>query len=376
MGNSNLSDARRDKNDEFYTQWRDIETEMNAYLEYNPDVFRDRVVLLPCDDPTWSNFTKYFALRFDYLGIKKLISTSYAPNSNKSGQFYTPQESLFEDVEYDEETDFERGKIFILENDEKTGDGVVNIDDIQWDYLKGDGDFRSEEVTKLRDEADFIITNPPFSLFREFIEWTLEGNCKFSVLGNMNAVTYKEVFPLIKENRMWPGQEFNKSMNFAIPSEYFVQEGSKEVDNFGRNIVKVPAICWFTNIPHGKRNEPLSLMTKADNERFNKKVTSNSLAYRKYDNYDAIEVPSTSAIPSDYKGIMGVPISFLTKYCPEQFEILGARRWAKSQELLDAYTGNCNPPEKDKKTTIDGKETYDRIFIKHKNPESSPENPS
>src|SRR5699024_3274140 len=237
-------------------------------------------------------------------------------------QFYTPQESLFEGLEYDEETDFERGKIFILENDDKTKDGVVNIDDIQWKYLEGDGDFRSSEVTKLRDEADFVITNSPFSLFREFIEWTLEGNCKFSVLGNMNAVTYKEIFPLIKENRMWPGQEFNKSMNFAIPSEYFIQEGSEEVDSLGRNIVKVPAICWFTNIPHGKRNEPLSLMTKADNERFNKTVTGNIYAYKEYDNYKAIEVPSVSAIPSDYKGTMGVPISFLTKYCHEQYEIL------------------------------------------------------
>ena len=374
MGNSNLSDARRDKNDEFYTQWRDIEVEMNAYLEYNPDVFRDKVVLLPCDDPTWSNFTKYFALRFDYLGLKKLISTSYAPNSNKSGQFYTPQESLFEGLEYDEETDFERGKIFILENDEKTRDGVINIDDIQWEYLKGDGDFRSPEVTKLRDEADFVITNPPFSLFREFIEWTLEGNCKFSVLGNMNAVTYKEIFPLIKENRMWPGQEFNKSMNFAIPSEYFIQEGSEEVDSLGRNIVKVPAICWFTNITHGKRNEPLSLMTKADNERFNKTVTGNIYAYKEYDNYKAIEVPSVSAIPSDYKGIMGVPISFLTKYCPEQFEILGIDFEVKEGTLgflkKEGYTGKVD------RGYIDGKRKYARIFIKHKNPESSPENPS
>ena len=364
MGNSNLHSAKRDKNDEFYTQWRDIETEMNAYLEYNPDVFRDKVVLLPCDDPTWSNFTKYFALRFDYLGLKKLISTSYAPNSNKSGQFYTPQESLFEDIEYDKEKDFERGKIFILENDNKTRDGVVNIDDIQWEYLQGDGDFRSPEVTKLRDEADFVITNPPFSLFREFIAWVTGKGCQFAVLGNMNAATYKEIFPLIKENRMWPGQEFNKTMNFAIPSEYFIQEGSEEVDNFGRNIVKVPAICWFTNIPHGKRNEPLSLMTKADNERFNKKVTGNSLAYRKYDNYDAIEVPSTSAIPSDYKGIMGVPISFLTKYCPEQFEIVHFRKGNddKDLRLIDENGKSINP--------------YMRILIKHKNPESSPENPS
>src|SRR5699024_8005167 len=160
-----------------------------------------------------------------------------------------------------------------------------------------------------RDEADFIITNPPFSLFREFVDWVFEGKgCQFAVIGNMNTIITKEVFPRIKDNKMWPGQEFNKTMNFAIPDEYFVKEGSEDKDSLGRNIVKVPAICWFTNIPHGKRNEPLSLMTKADNERFNKKVTNNPHAYKKYDNYDAIEVPSISAIPSDYKGIMGVPI--------------------------------------------------------------------
>lgn len=380
MGNSNLTSAKREKNDEFYTQWKDIEVEMNAYLEYNPDVFRDKVILLPCDDPTWSNFTKYFALRFDYLGIKKLISTSYAPNSNKSGQFYIPQKSLFEEFEYDEKTDFERGKIFILENDDKTKDGVVNIDDIQWKYLEGDGDFRSEEITKLRDEVDFVITNPPFSLFREFIDWVNEGSCQFSVLGNINAVTYKEIFPLIKENKMWPGQEFNKSMNFAIPSEYFIQEGSEEVDSFGRNIVKVPAICWFTNIPHGKRNKPLSLMSKVDNERFNKKVNNNPHAYKKYDNYDAIEIPSTSAIPSDYKGIMGVPISFLTKYCPEQFEILmmagGNSRVNTKEEVLEEVGYEFNKNDRGGGCIVDGTLKYARLMIRHKNLKTSPENPS
>ena len=376
MGNSNLRKASKEKNDEFYTQWRDIEVEMNAYLEYNPDVFRDKVVLLPCDDPTWSNFTKYFALRFDYLGLKKLISTSYAPNSNKSGQFYTPQESLFEGLEYDEETDFERGKIFILENDNKTKDGVINIDDIQWEYLEGDGDFRSPEVTKLRDEADFIITNPPFSLFREFIEWVLKGkSCQFAVIGNMNAVTYKEVFPLIKENRMWTGANASggsrkgNSLSFYLPAEKGEDRKEKTVSSW-----------WFTNIPHGRRYEPLSLMTKVDNERFNKKITGSPHAYRTYDNYDAIEVPSTNAIPSDYKGVMGVPISFLTKYCPEQFEILDGWNNGNSAPNPGAKTIkatmktgkpiNWNGP------AVDSTPKYFRILIKHKNPESSPENPS
>ena len=204
MGNSSLNSAKKAKNDEFYTQLKDIEIEMNAYLDYNPDVFRDKVILLPCDDPTWSNFTKFFALNFKKLGIKKLISTSYAPNSNRSGQFYTSQMSLFETIDYDEKKDCERGKIFILENDEKARDEVINIDDIQWDYLEGDGDFRSAEISKLRDEADFVITNPPFSLFREFINWLFaENGCQFAVIGNINAATYKEFFPSIKENKVW-----------------------------------------------------------------------------------------------------------------------------------------------------------------------------
>ena len=341
MGNSNLTNARREKNDEFYTQWKDIETEMNAYLKYNPDVFRDKVILLPCDYPTWSNFTKYFALRFDCLGLKKLISTSYAPSSNKSGQFYTPQESLFEGVEYDEETDFERGKIFILENDKNTRDGVVNIDDIQWEYLEGDGYFRSPEITQLRDEADFIITNPPFSLFREFIDWTNEGNCKFSVIGSMNAVSYKEVFPLIKQNKVWLGYA-NPSL-FEVPIDKIQSETTQiKNDETGQILQKFGNIYWFSNIQHGKRYEPLSLMTKADNQRFNKKVTNSPRAYKKYDNYDAIEVPSVSAIPSDYKGAMGVPISFLTKYNSEQFEILNS--------LVSPV--------------IEGKGVYKRIIIK------------
>ena len=353
MGNSNLISARRDKNDEFYTQWKDIETEMNAYLEYNPDVFRDKVILLPCDDPTWSNFTKYFALRFNYLGLKKLISTSYAPSSNRNGQFYTPQESLFEDIKYDKKVDFERGKIFILENDKKTKDGIVNIDDIQWEYLEGDGDFRSPEITKLRDEADFVITNPPFSLFREFIDWTNEGNCKFSVIGSMNAVSYKEIFPLIEQNKVWLGYA-NPSL-FEVPIDNVQNESTQlKNDETGQILQKFGNIYWFTSIPHGKRYEPLSLMNKADNERFNKKVTNSPRAYKKYDNYDAIEVPSVSAIPSDYKGAMGVPISFLTKYNSEQFEI------------LDSLVA----------PVIEGQGVYKRIIIKHKNPESSPENPS
>ncbi|MDR0592547.1 MAG: adenine-specific methyltransferase EcoRI family protein, partial [Bifidobacteriaceae bacterium] len=167
MANANLTSAKRAKNDEFYTQWADIEREVNAYLEYNPDVFRGKVVLLPCDDPEWSNFTKFFALHFADFGLKKLISTSYAPDSNAGGAYYQP--TLFGDPQFDEARDLVKGKLFVLEADDVNQDGVVNIEDLRWRYLEGDGDFRGTEVTKLRDEADFIITNPPFSLFREFV---------------------------------------------------------------------------------------------------------------------------------------------------------------------------------------------------------------
>lgn len=190
---------------------------MNAYLEYDPDVFRGKTILLPCDDPEWSNFTKYFALRFDTLGIKKLISTSYAPNSNM-GAFYNPQPNLFEDPEYDAEKDMDRGKIFVLDGTDNTGDGVVNKEDFTWEYLEGDGDFRSEEITALRDEADMVITNPSFSLFREFVAWLEEGEVQFSIIGNQNALTYKEIFPLIKSNDVWIGAIGNSNdMVFLVP---------------------------------------------------------------------------------------------------------------------------------------------------------------
>jgi hypothetical protein len=188
-GNSNVSAARGARNDEFYTQWADIEREMNAYLEYNPDVFRDKVILLPCDDPEWSNFTKYFALHFVEFGLKKLISTSFAPDSNPAGQFYVP--TLFEtaDPKFNATKTRLNGKKYVLEPDDIGGDGVVNIDDVRWEYLRGNGDFKGAEVTALRDEADIVITNPPFSLFREFVTWLLEGGKRFAVIGHQNAIT-------------------------------------------------------------------------------------------------------------------------------------------------------------------------------------------
>jgi hypothetical protein len=323
--NSNLSVAKGAKNDEFYTQWADIEREMNAYLEYDPDVFRGKVILLPCDDPEWSNFAKFFALHFADYGIKKLISTSYAPDSKPSNIPYQPTLFETENPRFDPTKTRTRGKKFVLEGKDINNDGVVNIEDLQWDYLDGDGDFRSEEVTALRNEADIVITNPPFSLFREFVAWLVEGEVKFSIIGNMNAITYKEVFPLIRDNKIWLGAtNFNTGMFFRVP-ENFVYAPTYKFDREqgGVKVSRVPGVCWYANLEHGRRHEPLSLMTEADNLKYSKHKQVRGVAYQKYDNYDAIEVPFTDAIPSDYDGLMGVPISFLDKYNPEQFEVVG-----------------------------------------------------
>lgn len=297
---------------------------MNAYLEFNPDVFRNKTILLPCDDPEWSNFTKYFAQNFENFGLRKLISTSYAADSKSPDIPYQP--TLFErgDKKFDKKKTRSHGKIFVLEKD-KNGNKKINIEDLEWDYLEGDGDFRSKEVTRLRDEADFIITNPPFSLFRSFLAWVIEGNKSFCVIGSMNAITYKEVFPLIKANKMWLGNGFNHgNAFFSVPDNAMIEDYADGVYNPETRLVKFRNCGWFTNIDHGRRHEPIPLMTMDDNIKFTKHKNDErwSNAYKKYDNYDAIEVPFADAIPSDYEGVMGVPISFLDKYCPEQFEII------------------------------------------------------
>ena len=317
--NSNLHKAKKEKNDEFYTQYEDIEKEVNAYIDFNKDVFRDKVILCPCDDPDKSNFTKYFAQNFKRLGIKKLISTSYAKNSKSF-----PHDLLQSCIEKDSplydimKTDI-KGKIFTLEGDTNK-DGSVNMFDLEFKgYLEGDGDFRSDEVKKLRDEADIIITNPPFSLFREFVDWIMEANKQFLIIGNMNAITYKEVFKYIKENKLWLGNNAVKQFIFA---------GTKEQCN--KNITEIDGVLyadfgnviWFTNLEHNKRHQPMHFMTMEENLRHNKKDLPNG--YEKYDNYDAIEVPKVSLIPSDYDGVMGVPITYLGNHNPEEFEILGA----------------------------------------------------
>ena len=328
MANINLSIAKQEKNDEFYTQYHDIEVEMNAYLDYDKDVFKGKTVLLPCDDPEWSNFTKYFAQKFETLGLKKLISTSFAVESKKYKEGYQP--SLFEQnsPQYAPDKTRTHGKIFILDRD-NSGDGRINYDDLQWDYLKGDGDFRSKEVKALRDEADIIITNPPFSLFSSFLSWILEADKKFVIIGNMSALHYKEVFPLIKENKIWVGKGSNLSLVFRCP-EYtnnleanrkFVSAKGYDPDD---HYIKKPAICWFTNIDHGRRHQPLSLMTMEDNIRYSKHKEINGIRYKHYYNYDAIDVPFIDAIPSDYDGVMGVPDTLLNIYNPDQFEIIGS----------------------------------------------------
>ena len=360
--NNNLHNAKRAKQDEFYTQWIDIEREMNAYLEYDPDVFRGKTVLLPCDDPGWSNFTKYFAERFEYLGIKKLISTSYAPKANLEGAFYEAEETVIQAAHYDPALDYERGKIFVLDGTDLNADGRVDKSDFRWDYLQGDGDFRSAEVTALCDEADIVVTNPPFSLFREFMSWLNDGDVLFSVIGSKNAITYKGIFPLIKENKMWTGsRSMSDDFLFRLPksSQDEVLEGKpgsryRIVD--GEILGSAPAM-WFTNIQHGRRHEPLRLMSMKENQKYNKRIIRNLDSYKKYDNYDAIEVPVTAGIPGDYTGVMGVPISFLDKYCPEQFEIVGLDRYTVPKEAL---VGG--------RVAVEGKPRYARILIRHINP--------
>src|SRR5690625_3053181 len=290
MANRNLTRAKNAKNDEFYTQYQDIEKEINAYLDYNPKVFKNKTILLPCDDPEWSNFTKYFAQNFQRFGLKKLISTSYAPDSKNYQINYQP--TLFEtqDPRYDEEKTINNGKIFVLTRD-ISGDGKVDIDDLKWNYLEGDGDFRSKEITALRDEADIIITNPPFSLFREFLAWIVEADKSFVMIGNINAITYKEVFPLIKEDKIWLGAtNFNTGMYFEVPEDFEYAESYKfDRERNGLKVNRVPGVCWYSNIDHGRRHAPLQLLTLEDNIRFNKRLKGQE--YQKYDNYNDIEEP-------------------------------------------------------------------------------------
>ena len=361
MANNNLTSAKKARNDEFYTQYEDIQKEVQAYIDYNPDVFRGKVVYLNCDDPYESNFFKFFANKFNAYGIKKLVATSYF-NSPVAGTEL--QVALLPDMPDKEislvkksapqtNTTTEDGEtkgrvIEITEVADENGDGIYDLEDIKkiiqanggGKSLKGDddflpGDFRSKECVELLKQADIVVTNPPFSLFREYVAQLFEHDKKFLIIGNMNAITYKEFFPKIMENKTWLGPTISSGdREFMVPESYPITAAGWRIDEYGRKYIRIKGIRWFTNLDHGKRHQELRLMTMAENRKFNKKVIGSDVCYKKYDNYDAIEVSFTDAIPSDYAGVMGVPISFLDKYNPDQFEIVAFRKGDDGKDLV------------------------------------------
>ena len=305
--NSNLHSAKRAKNDEFYTQLSDIEKEMKHYKDF----FKGKVVYCNCDDARESNFFKYFSLNFEFLGLKKLITTGYKENG--------------------------KGVVLIYEGD-KNGNRIVEDSEIIVRELEGNGDFRSEECIEFLKECDVVVTNPPFSLFREYVAQLMEYEKKFLIIGNTNGITYKEIFPFIKANQLWLGcSSFNSGMYFKVPNDYEYADTYKfDRERDGNKVMRVSSICWYTNIEHNRRNTELDLF---------KKYNEND--YPKYDNYDAIEVSRVENIPMDYNGVMGVPITFLDKYCPTQFEIIKFRKG-----------------DDDKDLSVNGKCPYFRILIK------------
>lgn len=311
--NNNLHNAKKAKNDEFYTRLEDIEKEMCHYREH----FRGKVIYCNCDDPKESNFFKFFSLQFEFLGLKKLISTGYKENGH--------------------------GVAYIYEGD-KNGNNLPDDSEIRTYELQGNGDFRSEECVEFLKEADVVVTNPPFSLFREVVAQLVAYDKKFLLLGNNNAITYKEIFPLIMQNKLWMGYSNNKTMEFVLSDSY---EKWDRIEN-GKKIGKVPAISWFTNLEHDHRNRPLDLTQRYD-PRY----------YPKYDNYDCIECSKVMDIPRDYDGVIGVPITFLDKYCPNQFRIIDARTIA----LNDKQRNKSTLLIKDADSAINGKATYARICI-------------
>lgn len=302
--NNNLHNAKKLKNDEFYTLLTDIEKELKHYKEH----FRNKVVYCNCDDPIESNFFNYFSLNFEHLGLKKLISTGYKENG--------------------------KGVVYVYEGD-KNGNRMPDLEEIEVKELQGNGDFRSQECIEFLKESDIVVTNPPFSLFREYVAQLIEYGKQFLIIGNQNAITYKEIFPLIKDNKLWLG--VNSVKEFIQPNG--------EIKKFGN-------ISWFTNLVHKKRNYPLDLYMKYSNE-----------YYKKYDNYDAIEVSKVCEIPMDYEGVMGVPITFLDKYNPNQFEIIGMSASAGYNKDI---VGIEFKGEKDARCIVNGKNVYARILIRHK----------
>jgi len=371
MANKNLNNAKQEKNDEFYTQYPDIQKEIEAYLEYDSDTFRNKVVYSNCDDPYESNFFRYFVLNFKRLGLKQLITTSYKPSPIANTQL-----ELFGE---DKTSKPPKGrpkvtanKFIINEVGDVDGDGSFTLEDIakqlkanknnEWTPLDGDGDFRSEECVELLKNSDIVVTNPPFSLFREFIKQLFDYNKRFIIIGNLNAITYKEIFPLIKEDKLWLGNGFQAgNAYFSTPN---VRESfASGVYDPKTGLVKFRNCHWFTNLDHGRRHQPLTLMTMSDNLKFNKKMLNKS-DYDHYDNYNAIEVPFTSTIPGDYDGVMGVPISFLDRYNPDQFKVIGSDTDIKEGRLpnlvVEGWRGKLD------RGYINNKRIYSRIFIMHR----------
>jgi len=379
MANKNLTSAKRAKNDEFYTQYGDIQKEIEAYLEFNPDVFRGKVVYCNCDDPYESNFFRYFTLNFNKLGLKQLITTSFKPSPIANTQL-----ELFDFGDDNNEKPKGRPKVtankFIINQvHDIDDDGEFNLKDIamqlkankqnEWMPLKDDGDFRSNECIALLKQADIVVTNPPFSLFREYVKQLFYFNKLFVIIGSMNAITYKEIFPNIMKNKMWLGATGNGSdMVFAVPNGAEIADSDrKKAARLGYvgNYTRLGNSCWFSCLDHGRRHQPLPLMTMEENLKYSKhKEIKGKKAYDQYDNYKAIEVPFTDAIPSDYDGVMGVPISFLDKYCPDQFEILGATE----SEGRGFSNGLWDEKSQVSQPLTNGNRVYKRIFIKHRNP--------
>lgn len=327
-GNTNLSAAKRAKNDEFYTQLTDIEKELRHYRKH----FKDKTVLCNCDDPFESNFFKYFVLNFNRLGLKKLITTCY--EGSAVAEYRNGKAKPY--------------KAVVTTVHDTTGDGGIDMEDVRNLFelgenelveLEGDGDFRSEECLALLDEADIVVTNPPFSLFREYVATLMEYKKKFIIIGNMNAITYKEIFPLLKDDDVWLGS--------THPKEFIQRDGT--VKKFGN-------ICWYTNLDIKKRHEELILV---------KKYAGHEDEYPHYDNYDAIEVSKVANIPLDYAGVMGVPITFLDKFNPNQFEIIGA----DEAEGTGFSQGLFIEGSKYKQCYANGARIYKRIFIRNKHPE-------
>jgi hypothetical protein len=388
MANSNLTNAKRAKNDEFYTQYSDIQKEIEAYLEYDKNTFKGKVVYCNCDDPYESNFFRFFVLNFKRLGLKRLITTSYKPSpvANTQLGLFGNDKTLKQAKGRPKVT---ANKFIINEVGDVDGDGSFTLEDIalqlkankhnEWTPLEGDGDFRSEECIQLLEQSDIVVTNPPFSLFREYITQLFEHKKQFLIIGNLNAITYKEIFPMIQKNKVWLGPSISSGdREFVVPHYIFKEIGNWRTDEKGVHYARVMGVRWFTNLDHGRRHQPIPLMTEADVIKF-----STNKKYEKYENYDAIEVPFVKNIPSDYSGIMGVPISFLDKYNPDQFEILGMcenedlykqkTKFYTSEECKQAYLakfGKTGIYDLNASGVIirDGlrEKVYQRVLIKHK----------